>query len=483
MKLLLATIAILILISGCSHNPAKESARKVASVSKDDIRKDGVKDFCTKTARSYMAGMIGTRKDDSGNWSANGTYTNFPSDEVMIQTIQQHPEQVEGGNPWQTSTYPDARVRETGYEYKLFSGDLIEFRSEAEIRDFLGDINYGVSRFFTKISDQVKGTDIATLLQNGPQQSSDINQSQKGLRVLCAGYNLLHSGNCKKALDQITTLMAPRENEMAIPVLAEVLADASYGPGAAIAALKIMDRVKQGDRTGNLMDDLQFGYRTAGLSAKDSEEHAWKLIAVWSTRGPNIYPLAPYGTDTNLHTLVALNMISSAAPYLDQLRIENGKNPYSYPTEVETTCSYGKPYHFWMSAFLARSMGIKLKDPKGAMIAAYLAEIGYQMRSATDGRDPKRAFTVGVFDTANNKLRVDVAFGAAGAVYGMRSASGQAQKTLSIDEAITRMLRAAKGEPTLSEADAQKKWEGLGIQGYLRWKTIFAPDEALHTFY
>ncbi len=213
----------------------------------------------------------------------------------------------------------------------------------------------------------------------------------------------------------------------------------------------------------------------------------WDLIATWATRGPNIsvfLDLASIEKSFNPYseTLLALDLISSAAPYLDQLRIDAGKSPYSYPPGTTTTCSYGKSYHFWMTAFLSREFGIENKSPGGAMYAAYISELGYQMRSNTTGRDETRAFTVDAFDPANNKLRIDIAFASAGAVYGMESAAGKKVSPKNIDMALVNMANDSSPQPLLDHDAAEEEWNGTGLSGYNRWMKIFSPDSALNTF-
>jgi hypothetical protein len=240
-----------------------------------------------------------------------------------------------------------------------------------------------------------------------------------------------------------------------------------------------MDRVKNGNINGNLFNDIKSSFNEVGLNDQDAEDHAWNLIAVWAARWPNTDFLMPYSNHNNYHTILSLDIISSAIPYLDSLASEKGLSAYSYPPTVKTKCSYGKSYHFWMSAFLTREISRQTGDPVGAMYAAYLAEIGYQMKSKTNGRDPARVFMVDAHDVANNKLRIDVAFGSAGAVYGMQIASKKNVGTLQIDDAINEMIKNSNEKTKLTRIEADKLWTGTGMEEYFRWKSIMAPDAGL----
>jgi hypothetical protein len=244
------------------------------------------------------------------------------------------------------------------------------------------------------------------------------------------------------------------------------------------------------------MSDIVSSFTETGLSKEDALGRAWNLIAIWATRGPNM-GIGNYANEKSLHVVIALDIISSAVPFLDQLSIESNQRPYSYPPQIKTTCSYGKPYHFWMAAFLANKLGKQISDGMGAMYATYLAEIGYQMRSVTQGRDPYRVFVVDAFDPYNNKMRVDIAFAAAGAIYGMQTAIGEEIRSLDIDKALIAEIKHTSTVSALPASEAGKLWTGEGVsdkgflgkyrqkywqsgaKGYFRWKKIIAPDAAL----
>ena len=116
------------------------------------------------------------------------------------------------------------------------------------------------------------------------------------------------------------------------------------------------------------------------------------------------------------------------------------------------------------------------------MYATYLAEIGYQMLSNTGGRDKDRAFMVDAFDPANNKIRVDLAFASAGAVYGMEVAAGKSVSPKNIDQALIDLLQDGNSETILNKKEAEEKWSGTKLAGYSRWMHIFKPNVALKSY-
>ncbi|MCM0605793.1 MAG: hypothetical protein KA715_06850 [Xanthomonadaceae bacterium] len=523
-----------------------------------EILKDGIPKFCKDTTKYQMEQVIGIVPDGTEipktlkTFHAKKTETYVWKSRVkdaaeLESIIQSTPERIFGdfrNGPddnninmhWMVSTYPDSRVRKSGYDHKVAGfNDFVAVENISDVRKILNDPVNGPYLFPSHLTTKqllkqyiplmkanegaksvqqkkniesqaklmlsnlqkkypgyehpegifaIKGeysedNALDLLKKRNADNADEIENLRFQATQLCMTYDFSSSLKCGEGLKKIADTMAPRENITALPVMAEVLNDEIYAKGASRAALKIIDRVEKKDLTGDVLSDFVKSFQEIGLTKSQAEDRAWKLLAVWAARGPNLSVLSGFINSKNFNTLFALHMISSAAPYLDQLRIENKKNPYSYPPEVQTQCSYGKPYHFWLTAFLARKIGKESGDPKAGLYASYLSQLGYQMKSKTTGRDPTRIFTLDGFDPANNKLRLDMGFASAGAVYGMRAVSQEKQKTLDVDGAIEEMIKSSSPSEKLSKESAEKLWYGTGLDGYARWKSIIAPDQAL----
>lgn len=305
---------------------------------------------------------------------------------------------------------------------------------------------------------------------------------------LCWQETILHVGSCSSALEEITEFARPYVSDKTgnltpLPLIKKVLNDQQYVEGARLAASRILQKTIQGGTiSGNLFQDIYDSYLATGSSAEKAEERTWDLLAIYSGRGANITSLSSLATNENFPLLAALGVIGSCANILDSLTYQAG-HAYSYPPTVTTYCDYGKPYHFWMSAYLARMVAKRTNEPVGAMHAAYLAEIGYQMLSDTFGRDPVKAFTEDTFSLWNNRLRIDLAFGAAGAAFGANSAQPGDNRPLNVDEALEAIISDSKVVASLSE-DKAKELLGpkAGLETFRRWSAIFAPDAAWTAF-
>ncbi len=470
---------------------ATSSFAGTAKLSKNDIRQ-----FCVDTGK---AGWSSDFSFQDNQWSAS----EYPALETKLQgyTSKIHVSVITPGRTEGDTTYLPVLSYGTGvYQWMMMeaqgqpsSDQMTDETLENDIRSYLKTPDTTDNRRQPLNPDGFGNQDDAINDKDTASNRADLlDQVSSKLDLLCLKYTVLHAEGCSKSLKLILKTMVPDESTtmsqgvMARGVVDQVVSDPSYVQGAGKAALIIMDRVKNKSLDGDLLTDITQAFLSSGLSQADAEDHAWNLIAVWATRGPNIKILNLLYADKSeimpfYGTLLALDMISSAAPYLDQLRIESGKSPYSYQG-VQTTCSYGKPYHYWMSAWLTRKFGIETGSPIGAMYAAYISELGYQMRSTTAGRDPNRAFMTDTFGSANNKIRIDLAFASAGAVYGMEVASKKAISSKNIDQAILKLMKNAVKRPVMDLKDAQKEWAGLGLKGFLRWDEIFSPTSALNFF-
>jgi hypothetical protein len=272
-------------------------------------------------------------------------------------------------------------------------------------------------------------------------------------------------------------------------VVIETITNRRYEAGLRKASLKMIDNARNPGRpvTSNLYDDLYSSFRETGLSETEAEDFTWNVLAVIATAGPNL-PYRLKNIDLpgdSMLSKVALSAISITTPLLDQRTFETGK-PYSYPKELTTHCNTGKPYHFWMSAYFARRLERQNGDALGSAAAAFILEKGYQMRADEGFRDPSVAFTSPPLSASNNALRIDLAYAAAGARYGADHARYQRQPTapLDLDQTVRKIISGdSYVQPVGTKQEAERIWEGRGIEGYLRWSRIFSPNTALRSVF
>jgi hypothetical protein len=320
-----------------------------------------------------------------------------------------------------------------------------------------------------------------------PDNNSELSSSaENAMRLaLCASYL---SASCNSALLQIKQTVGGKfvdRNFSLEDETREVFSNPAYAQGAAIAARKIQAKInsipadaKKAAVSGNLLHDIYDSYRESGANHVDAEKMAWNLLAVYSTKGASLKQLQPLANSENASVLASLFVISSGINYLDAVTTESG-HPYSLPPNVQSSCSYGKPYHFWMPAFLSRKLVLNGYSPSTAHLASHLAGMAYEFMDRTSGRDPTRPLREGAFADYANALRINLAVNDAGAVFGANSRSGRdANRPINLDSGMNQMFERAMNLRPISDEEARRAFEPPPISAYLRWRNIIAPDAA-----
>lgn len=326
------------------------------------------------------------------------------------------------------------------------------------------------------------------------------------LAALCAQYGVLQAPACMRALEQILRDMSPHSTQkpgfgstvtqslITMPeTITRFLWKTENIEAIRGAAFEIWSLVQKNEapKEGHLFELLYRHFQRVGFNTKEAEDQTWEFLGIYSTRGTNIgntiaqfgYSFANGGARVPFEIAgYSFATIAHCTGILDAMRLEQGGRMFSYPPEIVSELDNSKPYHFWMSAYLAREGTRTTGNKEAGKNAAWLAQLGYQMKSETNGRDPTRAFQVDPYDPANNKIRMDLTYAAAGAVYGSRRAQNLTVPALDLNEGLRELILAGEPLLPLSKLDAAKQWEGIGESGYFRWKKIFNPDYILKKF-
>ncbi|MFZ4715358.1 MAG: hypothetical protein ACOYL6_16665 [Bacteriovoracaceae bacterium] len=256
----------------------------------------------------------------------------------------------------------------------------------------------------------------------------------------------------------------------------EVFTEPSYFKGVVIAAQKIekyINNLEQGKevKATNILKDLLESFQEAGLSYEEAEKHAWNVLGVFGSRGASLELFFnTYTLETDLWSrqyYYSLQVIFAGMTYIDGLithspllapEANNSANPYSTPNSLSGNCGYGKIYHYWLSAYLARHLVAKGFSSKEAIVGAGLIGYLYEMNSNTHGRDPKRIFTEGLYSSLNQSIRMNLSFNLTGVTFG--AYSHQSQPELNVDQIILNHLNLAH-DPNFNYAEAERKATSL----------------------
>lgn len=171
--------------------------------------------------------------------------------------------------------------------------------------------------------------------------------------------------------------------------------------------------------------------------------------------------------------------VALGAAVLDGRYLEVSGRFSSFPSNIVSKIDNAKPYHFWGAAYLARKNSIRFGAPAAAAQAAWLSHLGYQISATTTGRDPARAFFESAFGTANNKIRLDLAYAANGAHFGAQSIINLSDRTFDVNQTLQSLLRKGEDLKPLKLDQALALVAQNSVYTWLRWKRIFAPEAAM----
>ena len=452
----------------------------------DDQKSDKNLSALSKIAKSALSQDVGKFCNDTA-WGALD-YSNTPHTIKDAKTIQERKHvadrfKVSRGfgyqGPWEDSLVPNMNFR----------GSL--FQKICKRHPYCGDIS--TMREFIKgpkeIPFQIQRALGAGAYHSTDETSEKFDQklsSQTFVKaVACAGVNLLSSLECAKGLDKIIDYAKPMvgykgANVTGVSSYQKIL-DKKYVKGAQRAALLVLDRFEKSsvEPGANIFDDIYQSYRKEGMSHEEADDAAWEILAIIGAGGPNAGPrFVSFASTPELEPLKwAISAMAIAIPKLDLMSTTSG-HPYSMPKEITTTCDIGKPYHFWMTAYLSRKLVKEGISPKGAASAAFVAQKAYEVKSTTSGRDPNRVFMTDSYGAWNNVLRIDTAFSSAGAIFGANHARKSSRK-INVDDGLKKIIRSGSFQPKLTESQSKALCNKLsGAAAYYRWNQIINADAA-----
>lgn len=234
---------------------------------------------------------------------------------------------------------------------------------------------------------------------------------------------------------------APMRSSMvtAAPVMKKVLSDQAATEGLRKAAIKMLEQQKQKiSGTSNLFDDLKNSFIESGLPTSEAETKTWDALGALAATGPNFakrwsrHSSPLFGQKMNLKNIddnpnaFLLQIIAEAIPKLDsQKAADHQGQVYSLPADVSFECDIGKTYHFWMTAYLSRQLTSQGSSPEAASSAAYIANLGYQLRREAFAGKALKVNEMERFGATENGIRMDLVLAAAGAKFGVASAKNQ----------------------------------------------------------
>jgi hypothetical protein len=317
-------------------------------------------------------------------------------------------------------------------------------------------------------------------------QSTKIDDIKTKTALLCAYEMKFSAVSCVKSLEAIQEKMIPKGGDLDITDKAlwkRVLGSDKYDEGLRIAASTIAQKVKSSNGTnGNIFEDIQNAFIKSGMNSNEAQNATWDTLGLIANQGPSIgyyvTKLENRGDSSleNSQKSNALAYIASGMTYLDLKNLKNNLPMYSYPSGIQTTCDNSKPYHFWMSAYLARTL-VKENQiaPEVAAETTFMAQKAYQINrtAAANGTQPgaiENILATQPYAPVRQIIRTDLAYSSAGALYGSQSAESLNTKNYSVNGAIVSLLKDSSSEKTEPGTNM--------LETYLKWNRAFSADSA-----
>jgi hypothetical protein len=347
-------------------------------------------------------------------------------------------------NPNKADKSEDLRA----YLIKQASITKTEFKKDRKERKPRGPFKYEALFFglklFHNLNTAVKGSGVKVFA-----------------RSFCKRYKFIKNSTpseCAKSTRRVIRTMKTRLQKGGYQSLPfetkKIFWSTKYRIGILKAALKVLKRIEEAERryndhnlvglsNGNIFTDIHTAFIKSGFSNEEALNASMMLLGLYGSRGAAIGVFYNSAYKTNYEVFVAMSVISVGMNYLDLFYNLNSGNSYFLPPGVSSGCLYGKPYHFWLSAYLSRKMISQYKLSKeGAVLGTNIMANLYEFKPGT--RDRKPTNTIFSDNDYLNSLRMNTVYHWAGSIFGA-NINSERQNKIKIDESLSQMFEHQSG--------------------------------------
>ncbi|MBS1984898.1 MAG: hypothetical protein JST16_12075 [Bdellovibrionales bacterium] len=210
--------------------------------------------------------------------------------------------------------------------------------------------------------------------------------------------------------------------------------------------LKRYDDLKAGKkvRPGNLHDDLVRSFVAAGVHEPQLSHAVWVVLGLYGARGASMSPLLELANRQNYPAFAGLATLASTVSVLDAYAADHNQAAYSLPANVASACAHTRPYHFWLSAYLAQKLREKKYAPRDIQNAVHALGALYEEFAPTTtnwntGADGALERPVAHFE--NVETQKDIAYNDVGAAWALTGSK------INLDNCLSNIFNAAKAAP------------------------------------
>lgn len=238
-------------------------------------------------------------------------------------------------------------------------------------------------------------------------------------------------------------------------------------------AIKLLNRLLENKvENAYLFDDIYNEFKKS-YNDTEAENLTWDTIALLSSGGGNTYRKLYRLGATNKNLEEILFILSNAPLVLDTLSVKNDYL-YSYPKNIQLVCDTGKPYHFWSSAYFARTLINNGYSKNLSAEAAFSTQKLYQFGFNDAGRDSSLPFKLPQFDNYNNRIRLDLINSSLGAWFGANRAKTNLKMYENLFRTVFNKSEAIELNPNAVPVSASNPTKVF--DQYKQWSKLFVPN-------
>lgn len=241
-----------------------------------------------------------------------------------------------------------------------------------------------------------------------------------------------------------------------------VLNDKNYAKLLSDVAVSLLNDFKNmllgsAPPSDNIFERIQEIALKLGHNASVAKEMTLTILGTYAIRGAGYYEMLEFDQKKFSSTGPGISMLilSSFVSYFDKVTFYKYKKLFSLPGDyMKTTCLYGKPYHFWMSAYLSYLANQKGKyDIETSFNASHLLGVAYEIapkkKNSFDARGhyvysilhAKTSSDVNIYN-----MKIDLVFNSLGAGFGLWK---QGQETINADRVLEKSFQSGSKFPVL----------------------------------
>jgi hypothetical protein len=354
--------------------------------------------------------------------------------------------------PWLGGMYPDLEFRLYALFFSFdpaFTSPLHDpAQSEDRVIESLKKLE------FKEVSEAEK----QTYLDNFKTDKKEEFLIRSAWKLYCPSESgILAKLKCVQMMGSVAHYLFPYNLErfVAVPSHMELSFNKKYFFPVREVAVQMLQAIKDlrlgnGDYSLNLFEMLKSEFKKSGLSDKEAMDSTFEVLAVYGSRGPNVYSV--YRSET----IAALHILATAINVMDSYYGVVGKS-FSLPRSIEGALDIGKSYHFWLPAALAYRLTTDPQSRVAARNAATVPALFYQMEKISNGRDNCEYMFVEDSNLINQKRRLDLVFAFSGADFGSKAAV-QNVTSVRMDQLFDELFVYSGVFPGIAEKEPKEKW-------------------------